>query len=260
MKSLENKVIISTRPLSADDSMHDHLIGKGATVIEFPMIEIVKANIVNNIEEALSNIKAFNWIVFTSKNGVNYFFDILEKLTGNKTIPTSVKIASIGFVTTRELEKNGTLPYFVSKGCTSTDLLKELSIGNIKPGSNILLPLGNLANDTLEKGFSSFANATRIDVYKTIETKTVSPEIIERIKKDNYDLIIFTSPSGFINFTRIMKENECAHKFRMACIGSTTEKEILQNGFKPLLVSTKSDGISFAQEIENYYLNIHLKK
>jgi uroporphyrinogen-III synthase len=71
------------------------------------------------------------------------------------------------------------------------------------------------------------------------------------IKDNNYDIIAFTSPSQVRNFMKIFRSTinyQLSTKF--ACIGKTTEKEILKYGIKPLIVSPKSDGINFAKEIE----------
>jgi uroporphyrinogen-III synthase len=73
MSSLKNRTIISTRPLSNDDVIRDYLSDKGANVIDFPMIEISAAFVNDNIKNALNNIKSFQWIIFTSKNGVEFF-------------------------------------------------------------------------------------------------------------------------------------------------------------------------------------------
>jgi uroporphyrinogen-III synthase len=181
MKTLENRVIISTRPVSSDDNLHDNLIQNGATVLEFPMIEIKCARVDENIKRVLLEIELCDWIIFTSKNGVASFFSLLEKIRCSKEIPSSVKIATIGKTTEEEVRKNGAAPFFVSSGTTSADLLKELSNGQIKFNEIVLLPLGNLAKDILEKGLTSVANPTRINVYETIEAKNVSTEIIDRI-------------------------------------------------------------------------------
>ena len=252
MKGLENKVIISTRPLSQDDSMINYLTQQGAIVNEFPMIEISQAEIDDNISETLEQIDSFNWIIFTSKNGVKYFFNILKKLDLSIT-SENIKFALIGNVTSEELLKNGFKPHFVSSGNTSEYLLNELSNGMIGINDNILLCLGNLATTTLEDGLSAIAMVTRINVYDTNEPKNISKEIISKIKEDKYDIIIFTSPSGFSNFLRVMKKNDCSGEYRITCIGKTTEKEILKHKHKPLFISTKSDGINFAKEIEKYF-------
>ncbi|MFA6923277.1 MAG: uroporphyrinogen-III synthase [Bacteroidales bacterium] len=253
MSSLKNKVIISTRPLSENDAMSEYLKTKSAVILEFPMLEIIPAEINDKIQKSINNISNFNWLIFTSKNGVIYFFNFLEKIKGNKIIPDVIKTAVIGNKTAEELEKNGIKPFFISSGNTSETFLNELLEKHIKTNDNILLVLGKLAGNTIEEGLNKIADITRIDVYRTIETKIYSKKIIGKIKSDNYDIIIFTSPSGFNNFIRIMKENNCVKNFKIACIGKTTEKEILKHGYKPLIVPSKPDGLSLALEIEKYF-------
>lgn len=256
MSNLKDKVIISTRPLSSNDTISDYLKGRGATVLEFPLIEISAAEIDRNSEHILREIETFDWIIFTSKNGVKYFFSILKTFNSYVIIPPNIKIAVIGKVTAEALNENGITPFYISAGNNSENFLKELSVGIIRENERILLPLGNLANDKLEKGLSEFAIVKRIDVYQTTETKNVSKEIIDAIRNDNYDLIVFTSPSGFSHFNNLMKENSCYKVFRIACIGKTTEKEILKHGYRPLIVSAKSDGVGLAVEIDNYFNGI----
>ncbi len=252
MKSLKNRTIISTRPISREDNIKDYLSDKGANVIDFPMIEISSAIINDNIKNALINIKSFQWIVFTSKNGVDFFFRTLKKLKISAYNVNSIKIAAIGEKTAQEVKSNGMTSYFISSGNTSEEMVKELANKQIKKGDKVLLVLGELAKSTLETGLSKIADLTRIDIYKTLDTRNHSKDIIERIKKDNYDMIIFTSPSGVNNFLKLINKDS----LKIACIGQTTEKEILRYNQKPLLVSTKPDGLNFAQDIEKYFDNL----
>jgi uroporphyrinogen-III synthase len=255
MKSLKNRVIISTRPLSDNDIISDYLSEKGATVLEFPMIEICPAEINDKIRNAINNLNSFQWIIFTSKNGVTQFFKIISQFSFLSS-QFLFKIAVIGEKTAREVIKYGVTPHYISSGNTSEEMLNELINNHIKPKDNVLLILGKLAKDTLEKGLSQIAEVTRIDVYQTLPAKVYSKYILEKIIKDNYDLLIFTSPSGFNNFMTIINENKCFNKFRIACIGKTTEKEILKHKQNPLKVASKSEGLSFAKEIEKYFSKI----
>lgn len=252
MNTLAHKIIISTRPLTENDSLKDYLIEKGATVLDFPMIEICPVDLNDQIIYTLQNIISYQWIVFTSKNGVEYFYKLLNSLKIKTEKLALVKIAVIGKKTSEEVLKNNFKPFFVSLGNTSEDLLQELS-GKIKINEKVLLPLGELAADTLEKGLTEIGTITRINVYKTSAPKVISEDILEKIRKNNYHLIVFTSPSGFRNFIITMNENRIVTDFRIACIGKTTEKEILKNNFKPLLVSSKSDGENFAKELETFF-------
>ena len=79
-------------------------------------------------------------------------------------------------------------------------------------------------------------------------------DIIERIKNDDYHIIMFTSPSGFRHFSKIMIENNITINIRAACIGTTTEEEMLKSNCKPLLVSARSEGESFARQLESYLI------
>ncbi|MDD4991627.1 MAG: uroporphyrinogen-III synthase [Paludibacter sp.] len=249
---LENKLIISTRPLSDDDSIKSALIGKGAVVLDFPMIKIVTNELNTEIRTALANISSYNWLLFTSKNGVDSFFRLLQNNQSEKPVELP-KIAVIGKTTASEVVKNGFQPAFVSAGNTSEDFIAELQ-QKLTLNDKLLLALGELADAKFENALAATATLTRINVYKTIETQINSAEIIQCIKRDAYDLLVFTSPSGFRNFVKVMNENDCRNNFRIACIGKTTEREVLKQGYTPLIVSAKSSGDFFSNEIENYFI------
>ena len=248
---MKNKIIISTRPLSENDSIKKELIARGAIVLDFPMIEISTVSLNERIKETLLAITTFQWMFFTSQNGVKYFFDFLKQLDLELSIISSIKIAVVGKKTAMEVRKNGFEPFLISSGNTSHELLNEVK-GLISQTENIILVLGELAGTDLEVGLSSSANVERINVYQTKAASNCSTEIIDKIKSDSYDLIIFTSPSGVRNFSKLMKEQNCNQLFRTACIGTTTEKEAFVCKMQPIIVSSKSDGPQFAQEIENY--------
>jgi uroporphyrinogen-III synthase len=247
---LEHKLIISTRPLSDDDSIKTALVGKGAVVLDFPMIRIVTNELNAEIRTAFANINSYNWLLFTSKNGVDSFFRLLRNYYPENVCELP-KIAVIGKTTASEVAKNGYKPEFISAGNTSEDFIAGLQ-SRITNNDKILLALGELADTKIEKILAA-GNLTRINVYRTIGTDTNSAEMIQRIRRDEYDLLVFTSPSGFRNFVKVMDGNNCKNNFRIACIGKTTEKTVLSMGYTPLIVSAKSGGDFFSAEIENYF-------
>jgi uroporphyrinogen-III synthase len=254
MNTLSNKIIISTRPLIEDDLIKNHLTAKGAQVLDFPMIRTECVELSENIKAVLTELNDFEWIVFTSKNGVSCFYDLLNNAGGDAAILSSKKIAVMGKATGDEVVRRGGNAHLISSGRTAEDLLVEIK-REIRPADKVLLALGELAEDKLETGLKGICHAERINVYKTIELEYTSNEITGRIKDDKYDIILFTSPSGFRNFYKIMLANKISSNFRMACIGTTTEKEMLKNNCQPLIVSPKSDAESFANEIEKYLVS-----
>ena len=74
---LQDKLFISTRPKDSSEELTRTLTSLGATVIEFPLIEIKAAPISEKEKQYFSVLNNFQWIVFTSPNGVRHFFDIL---------------------------------------------------------------------------------------------------------------------------------------------------------------------------------------
>ena len=252
MSGLENKIIISTRPLSVDDTIKRNLMDKGAIVLDFPMIQICPVELNTEISGVLLQIKSYQWIVFTSKNGVDCFFKLLFQSGIQSDILAKVKIAVFGKKTSDEVVKNNCHPYVQSTGGTSADLLKVL-LQKVEPTERILLVLGELADNTLEQGLLKVASPTRLNVYKTLHPGVHSKEIIERIRKNEYHMILFTSPSGFEQFKRIMPEKIVQNDFRSACIGRTTEKAMVGSNCRPLIVSHRSEGETFVNELEHFF-------
>lgn len=229
------------------------LTERGAMVLDFPMIKILPVELTGEIKANLQNIANYQWLIFTSKNGVVFFFKFLSRLHIKVDELAAVKIAVVGKKTAEEVVKNNCKSYCISSGNTSEDLLKEL-VGKIEPGEKMLLVLGELAGNTLEDGLSKRNTINRINVYKTVPADAVSTEVLERIKKDDYHLILFTSPSGFRFFYKLMLDNKITGNFRTACIGQTTEKEMLRNNCSPLVVSSKSTDESFVEALEQFFL------
>ena len=92
----------------------------------------------------------------------------------------------------------------------------------------------------------------RINVYQIVKPNQADPEIIELIKNDKYDLIVFTSPSTFHNFCSFYELDQI-RKLKMASIGRTTTKAINDEGFETVLTATKSNAEGLRDAIIEYY-------
>ncbi|MBB3186116.1 uroporphyrinogen-III synthase [Microbacter margulisiae] len=251
MRPLSGKIVILTQPLADDDSLSSHLEQVGAEIIRYPLIEIMPTRESPEKHSVFSQIASYTYIIFTSKNGVSYFFEYAAGSNTRKDIREEVRYAAIGNKTAAELQKYGIQASYVSRGNTSEDFVQELLQQNIT-GQEILLPLGTLAPDTLEQSLSSYNVVTRLNVYETRYVSIIPPEIIARIEGNRYDLIIFTSPSAIESFMHFMQQAGIRGDFRMACIGKTTARKATEMGIQPLLVSSKPDGAVFAKEIYSY--------
>ncbi|MFZ4414264.1 MAG: uroporphyrinogen-III synthase, partial [Bacteroidales bacterium] len=246
------KVIISTRAVESGDTLPDILKAKGANVFSLPMIEILPALLPAVDKALLEKLENFDWIFFTSKNGVANFFKHLSDTKGNTTLPTSVKLAVIGGKTALELEYYGYSANFISHDNTSVDLLENFYQSFNPQHLRILLSLGNLADDTLSNRLSKENDVKRINVYQTVKPNQADASILEMILQDQYDLIVFTSPSTYQNFCSLYKDGNI-ESLKTASIGSTTTKAINETGLEPLITAKKSSVEGLSEAIETFF-------
>jgi hydroxymethylbilane synthase len=252
--SLKDKVIISTRALESGDTLPEILRSSGAKLLSLPMIEIIPSPIEVSISENLSKLDQFDWIFFTSKNGVVNFFKQLIEIKGDTVLPAKIKLAVIGTKTGLELEYYGYAPTFISTENTAADFLKSFEVTYTPHNLNILLSLGNLADNTLEDHLSTKNSVQRINVYQTIKPASADQEILKLLKTDQYDLIVFTSPSTFEFFSSFYDPTLIA-KLRMVSIGSVTSAAIQKAGFEPLITARKSNAEGIRDALLDYYHN-----
>ncbi len=250
--TLKDKVIISTRALEASDTLPEIIKSSGAKLLSLPMIEIVPSPLDTPMAEDLNTLESFDWIFFTSKNGVVNFFKQLIDYKGNTTLPKNLKIAVIGLKTGLELEYYGYAPTFISEENTGEEFLNRFEAKYKPENLKILLSLGNLADNTLENRLAVRNTTRRINVYQTVKPATADQSIIELIKNDRYDLIVFTSPSTFNNFCSYY-DSSLMGKLKMASIGSVTTKAIEKAGFAPLFTARKSNAEGIRDAINEFY-------
>jgi hydroxymethylbilane synthase len=249
---LQDKVIISTRAIETTDALPELLKAMGARVVSLPMIEIVMTQTSEEEKELFQQIDQFDWIFFTSKNGVANFFKQLIDVKGSTELARHIKKAVIGSKTAAELEYYGYAPDFMSKGNTSEEMLEQFYQEYQPNNQNILLALGKLADDTLIKRLSKENRVERINVYDTVKPQNADAMVLESITQDKYDLVVFTSPSTFHNLCSFY-ETDAISRLKMASIGGTTTKAIQEAGLEPLITARKSNVEGLCDAIIDYF-------
>lgn len=253
---LQNKLFISTRPAGTSGELSRLLHEAGASLLEFPLIEIKSAPLSSKEKQLFSRLEQFQWMILTSPNGVRYFFEILQEGTGTQKLPKSLQIAVIGDKTSKTLKKYGYNPTFVNPGSTAEDFVepfaRHIATENSKP--KIVLPLGNLARNVIQDYLEKLGECTRINVYRTEMPEYMDESIAEKIKNNRYDMLIFTSPSGIENFLKIFS-GLSVQNIRLACIGETTANTARKKGMLPLVVAQNSSSAGIVESILNYYIS-----
>ena len=232
---LSNKHIILTHYGGTD--CFQILKEYGAVLHHFPMVNIITKS---NIKPF--NLSDFDYYIFTSKNGVNSFFN-LDFVKG-KIINT----LCLGEKTKVALLENGLEPVFVSNESYADNLIAELLNNQMIDNKKVLLVLGNLADNRIEERLSSICKVTRLDVYNTnLETK--KKKELTTLLKDKNTISIFTSPSSFQAFTSLYD----AEKTTLVTIGTTTSKCIKTSGFASEIIADEQTYEGISKAIINYY-------
>lgn len=251
-KLLENRVFISTRPLGQSAELESLLSEESATLISMPTIEVRPLPLDEFSRLQMRNLDSFSWIVFTSPNGLKYFFASLFELQNNYGLPDHLKIAVVGKKTAAHLECYGTSASFINLGNTAEDFVADF-YHRVNPGDRVLFPIGNLARTVIEDKISKKAICTRILFYETILPETVDNSLLQLITEDKYDMIVLTSPSSCTNLLQLISGKTDPSNLRLVCIGQTTSSEVIRNGIEPLITAGTANSQGIFSAIVNYF-------
>lgn len=255
MSGLHGKTFIATCAEDKTQVLKRLLEPKGARVLSFPLIHIVPANDrLAEIRKDLSNLTTFQWIIFTSTNGVANFFYWLNELQ----VPfqaSAYKFAVIGKATGEALIQQGIEPHFVSESVDSVEFARQLQQVLGSASVKVLVPTGNLASNNLEKVLGNQHQINYLVVYKTEITSLMDESITKNIIEAAYDMIFFLSPSAVNAFVSIFQQKLTLPAIQSAAIGKVTRKAMEQSGIEPKFVPSLPNLELMAKELEHFYEN-----
>ncbi|MBG7609745.1 MAG: uroporphyrinogen-III synthase [Anaerolineae bacterium] len=198
---IKKQKIVITRPADQAGEFIELLRALDAEPISFPMIKISASSDTTALDNALSQLQDYAWLILTSVNAVDAVWSRLQILMTN-TLPITLRIAAVGPKTANALRKHGLIPDFVPDQYIGDAILPGLGC---LCDSLVLLPSADLARDTLPDAISAADGIAHvIPVYETIP-EMANPEGLAAMKK-GVDLITFTSPSTVRNFIAVTKK------------------------------------------------------
>lgn len=210
-KPLFGKTIVVTRSRDQASEFADQLYEWGANVIEFPTIEIAKPDTIQPLDESINNIHSYNWLVFTSINGVDAFFQRLFELGRDIRDLKGIKLCAIGPATESGIEK-----YHIRVDCRPPNFVAESVVEELKKvtaikGEKFLLPRADIARSFLPDELRKLGGeVTDLVAYKTIMAQPRDINLLEKIKNGEVHIVTFTSSSTVRNFVQIIGEKNIA--------------------------------------------------
>lgn len=232
-KPLFGKGIVITRPQRQADDLARLLISEGAYPISFPTIKIVPPANWHGLDEAIDKLTTYNWLIFTSANGVQFFFERLREKNKDIRDLKGIKICCIGPATARQIEDKGIKVDLVPEQFIAEGILESFAAMDLK-GRKILIPRAAKARDVLPEGLKKFgASVDVVAAYQTVNSGKKKEDLAVLISDNKVDVLTFTSSSTVTNFVEIMgRDFPLPAHVDVACIGPVTAATAKKAGFK----------------------------
>ncbi|HJM43259.1 MAG: uroporphyrinogen-III synthase [Nitrospinota bacterium] len=232
--------IVITRAAEQAGEFADLLRAFGAEVIEFPTIAFRPPESFEALDAALGRLPAYDWVIFTSVNGVRGFFDRLSFHGRDGGELSGLKVCAIGPATAEALRSRGgggggIVADLVPETFQAEGIL-EAWAGRDLDGMRILLARAAVAREVLPEALrKSGARVDVVAVYRTVPAEG-PPGVRREIMAGDIDVVTFTSPSTVENFCALFREEERARfrdLFVTAVIGPITRDRIEKSGLTP---------------------------
>ena len=249
--ALSGKRVLVTRPAHQSEEFAEALRSLGAQPVLAPTIAIVPPDDPGAAAQAVYAAAEYTWIVFTSANGVDAFFDLLDERREDARALGGAKIAAIGIKTSRALRARCIYADLVPQSFIAEDLAQALVVAS-KPGDRVLVFRAQEARDVLpEQLREAGLDVSVVAAYKTILAN--DPQIRE--KTAICDILTFTSASTVRGFVQSLGGEQAAAEASrgkiVACIGPITAAQAREAGLSVAAVAREYTAEGLIEALES---------
>jgi uroporphyrinogen III methyltransferase/synthase len=226
---LHNKRILVTRAEDQAQPLIERIRQLGGDPVQFPTIGFAPLEDFGTLDAALERADRFNWIVFTSANGVRFVAERMQERGQGVQTLSGGRVAAIGPATARALESLGIRVDFVPTRFLGEQIATELPI---EPGQSALLLRADIASDVLARRLiERGVLVTNVNAYRTVRPETGRQR--ETPDLSSIDAVTFTSSSTVRNFNEILdgRRDALAHA-EVFCIGPVTADTARELGWR----------------------------
>ena len=262
---LEGRTVVITRAKEQAEKFANGLSELGAEIIEFPVIKFVPPESLVELDRAVFELDSYNWVIFTSANGVEFFWKRVEAAGKDAGAFNGVKICAVGPATAGALEARGLTPNLVPEKHVAEGILEKF--GERLDGQRFLLPTADIARDTLAEGLTTRGGlVAKVTAYRTVACDNEEPgsisaaQMIQLVGTGKIDLVSFTSSSTVKNFAARLATSsnrsvgELLNRTIVACIGPVTAKTARDLGLRVGLEATEFTIDNLVTTIKNHFV------
>ncbi|MGH8012674.1 MAG: uroporphyrinogen-III synthase, partial [Candidatus Binataceae bacterium] len=250
-KPLFGRRIVITRAAGNASALADRLRALGAEAVEFPTIESGPPDAYDKLDDALGRVSSFDWIIFTSATGVEYFVARIRMLERDIRELADAAIAAIGPATAARIRSHGLKVAAIPREFRAEAIIDAIGEGNIV-GARILIPRAQVAREILPsqlvaKGASEVVVAP---AYKTVMPASPNlPHIRALVASGGIDMVTFTSSSTASNFHQMVGGTG----LKAAAIGPITAASAQRLGYNVVACPTDYTVDGLIEAIVGYF-------
>lgn len=243
-KPLFGRRILVTRAQAQAGDLSDELYRLGAQPIEFPTIRIEPPESYEQLDGAIGQLAGgpgYDWVVFTSANGVKAFFSRLSSLGKDARALADVKLAAIGPATARALERLLLRVDYMPSEFRAEGVIAGMEADGVR-GKRVLIPRAAVAREILPQRLAEAgAEVEVVPVYKTVPETHGSDAIREMLYNREVDIVTFTSSSTVKSFVSLFDGDlsDAMRDVAVACIGPITAETARGLGVKVDVVAAE---------------------
>jgi uroporphyrinogen-III synthase len=247
MSALRGKRIVVTRARERAEGLYEQLQALGAVPILLPAIEITALEDYADVDDAIQNLKLFDWIIFTSANGVRAFWQRLALAGVQPSSLGDIAIAAIGPVTASAAEEHGFRVRVVADQFVAENILEV--IGDVS-GKRIMLPRADIARKEIVAQLQQRGAYVRdVAVYRTIAAEP-DQEALIRVRT-GVDVVTFTSSSTVRHFHAML--GGAPEGALIACVGPVTAETARELGYPVSIVADEYTTDGLVHALEKHY-------
>jgi uroporphyrinogen III methyltransferase / synthase len=255
-RPLMGRSIVITRSGEQAGELIKRLSDLGAECLECPTIKVLPTDDMKPLDKAIDNLDSYDWLIFTSVNGVDFFFNRLFEKSKDVRDLHHIRTAVIGPATAKRLFDFGLKSDIVPESSRAESMVRAFAKKDIH-GKKVLLPRAKEARPVLPVELAKMgAVVDDVEAYVTKAVKDGAGVVLEGIKERTIDMITFTSSSTVKNFRALLPPeglDRLMQGITIACIGPVTADTARSLGFDVHIVAKAYTIPNLCDAIVKYY-------
>jgi len=253
-RPLSGKRILVTRSRSQASALSQLLIERGGKPVELSAIDIQMNDDYSELDSAILNLKQYDWLVFTSVNGVGAFWQRLGELKMDSRILSGLKVGAIGPATAEALADKSITADYVPDVYTGAGVIAGLKSYNVA-NKRFLLPRADIADSEMVDGIAGLgASVDEVTAYRTLPETEAMAKARAMLIAGQIDVITFASSSTVSNLvTAFDGEQLDIGGAKVACIGPKTAQTAINAGLNIDIMAKEATIPGLVTAIEEYF-------